>query len=362
MRHLSVPSHETERWLALCRSNGWLSNTGVVALEEGLRAVPLNASAPEDTAAVWEGNPVVNVEPRSKGPAHWRERLPAELQTLPESVWPSAYEIQGDVLMVKVESPTAPHEKAMAQAMLDQLPNVRLVCADDGVEGAFRVRQLRPLLSRDGSDSARTQIKEHGVSMWVDPSKVYFSARLSTQRHQTLEALRRFRSVLNRPLVLADPYAGVGPSLPLLLAEPALLQGYLAGDLNPDAVDLLAMNIARWTAELDAFEPAVIVCDNALNWAERPDLVGKADVLLVNLPHDSLDHLPHLMPLFRKADRSLLRGWAIVERDTLEACAAQIRDAVKRSNGRCEAVSVEEIKGFSSTRCFVVFQTTIAWD
>ena len=335
-----MPSHETERWLALCRSNGWLSNTGVVALDEGLRAVPLNASAPEDSATVWEGNPVVNVEPRSKGPAHWRERLPAELQTLPESVWPSAYEIQGDVLMVKVESPTAPHEKAMAQAMLDQLPNVRLVCADDGVEGAFRVRQLRPLLSRDGTDSARTQIKEHGVSMWVDPGKVYFSARLSTQRHQTLEALRRFRGVLNRPLVLADPYAGVGPSLPLLLAEPALLQGYLAGDLNPDAVDLLAMN----------------------NWAERPDLVGKADVLLVNLPHDSLDHLPHLMPLFRKADRSLLRGWAIVERDTLEACAAQIRDAVKRSNGRCEAVSVEEIKGFSSTRCFVVFQTTIAWD
>ena len=362
MRHLSVPSHETERWLAFCRSNGWLAPTGVVPLESDHRGVPLTQSAPADDDEVWEGMQVVDTEPRSKGPTHWRERLPVELHHLPESLWPSAYEIQGDVLMVKVEPDVEPHAKVMAQAMLEQLPNVRLVCADAGVEGEFRVRQLNLLASRDGSVSTRTQIREHGVSIWVDPGSVYFSARLSTQRLETLKAMQRFRALLNRSLVVADPYAGVGPSLPLLLAEPGLLQGFLAGDLNPDAVDLLALNIADWTAPTTEFEPKVVFCEDALKWSERPELVGVADVLLVNLPHDSLDHLPSLLPLLRKQNRSLLRGWAIVERARLASTENRVESIVQEANGRCEEVLVEEVKGFSSTRCFVVFQATIAWD
>ena len=362
MRHLSVPSHETERWLAFCRAKGWLDGTGVVALEGERRGLPLTEAAPSDAADVWQGNAVVDVEPRAKGPAHWRERLPQELHHLPSTFWPSAYEIQGDVLMVKVEPEVEPHETAMARAMLEQLPNVRLVCADDGVEGEFRVRQLRPLLSSDGSMSTRTQIREHGVSIWVDPSKVYFSARLSTQRLETLEAMKRFRKSLGRRLVVADPYAGVGPSLPLLLAEPDLVQGYLVGDLNPEAVGLLSLNLDHWVRGASVFAPATVVCEDALNWNQRPEFLGSADVLLVNLPHNSLDHLSGLMPLFRQLDRSLLRGWAIVERTLLSACPQRIHDAVSEANGRCEDVSVEEIKGFSSTRCFVVFQTTIAWD
>ena len=362
MRHLSVPSHETERWLAFCRSNGWLAPTGVVPLESDHRGVPLTQSAPADADEVWEGMQVVDTEPRSKGPTHWRERLPVELHHLPESFWPSAYEIQGDVLMVKVEPDVEPHAKAMAQAMLEQLPNVRLVCADAGVEGEFRVRQLNLLASRDGSVSTRTQIREHGVSIWVDPGSVYFSARLSTQRLETLKAMQRFRALLNRPLVVADPYAGVGPSLPLLFAEPDLLQGYLAGDLNPDAVELLGLNIADWTVTATGFEPEVVLCEDALKWSQRAELLGLADVLLVNLPHDSLDHLPSLLPLLRKQNRSLVRGWAIVERARLPSTEKRLQSIVQEANGRCEEALVEEVKGFSSTRCFVVFQATIAWD
>ena len=49
----------------------------------------------------------VEVEPLTKGPTHWKERLPEPLRTLPDSLWPTAYEIQGDVLTVKLEAPRA---------------------------------------------------------------------------------------------------------------------------------------------------------------------------------------------------------------------------------------------------------------
>jgi tRNA G37 N-methylase Trm5 len=362
MRHLSVPSHETQRWLTLCRGRGWLADSGVVALDDDQRALPLNPHAPDERDAVWEGHAHVVVEPTVKGPQRWQDRLPEELRQLPDDLWPSAYELQGDVLMVKVEPAVHPYESAMASAMLEQLPNVRLVCADEGVEGEFRVRQLRPLGSRDGSTSTRTQIKEHGTSIWVDPNEVYFSSRLSTQRHQTLETLKAFRQTMGRPLVVADPYAGVGPSLPLLLAADDLLGGFLVGDLNPKAVDLLAENLRGWIKIPSRFSPSAVVCTDALAWKDDAELCGQADVLLVNLPHNSLEHLPGLFPILRRDGFSLVRGWAIVDRTALGEQREALKATVEVAGGRCTTLVFEEIKGFSSTRCFVVFEVTVAWD
>ena len=44
----------------------------------------------------------------------------------------------------------------------------------------------------------------------------------------------------------------------------------------------------------------------------RPELIGTADVLLVNLPHESIDHLPDILPLLSGYE-SLVCGWSIQE-------------------------------------------------
>ena len=363
MRHLSVPSDQTQVWLERCRTEGWLASTGVLALNSGRRGIPLNEDAPEPGDPCWEGWPVVDVEPLTKGPTHWKERLPPALQQLPDDTWPSAYEIQGDVLMVKLEEAALAHKEAVGQAMLDQLSSVRLVCADKGVRGDFRVRELEPLAWRGAEPSTQTEIREHGHRILVDPSQVYFSSRLSTQRMETLQQLRAFSNQLRQPLVVADPYAGAGPAFPLLLAEEGLLSGFLAGDLNPSAVELLEANLERWTMKRDAtLAPAEVVCEDARAWKNQDRLCGRAHALLVNLPHDSFEHLPDLFPLFDRTNTSLLRGWAIVERDSLPGRADQLNRLVASVGGTASETRVSEIKGFSTTRCFVVFQTTITWD
>jgi tRNA G37 N-methylase Trm5 len=362
MRHLSVPSHETQAWLDLCRQHGWLAESGVVVLSDDRRGVPLNDAAPPAEADVWSGHPCVEVEPKTSGPARWQERLPPVLQALPESLWPAAFEIQGDVLIVKVEPEVQPHEEGMANAMLAHMPNVRLVCADEGVEGDFRIRQLRLLATKDGSTTTQTRVKENGATVWVDPSQVYFSARLSTQRQETLTSMQAFRKLVGHPLVVADPYAGVGPAFPLLLNEPDLMAGYLAGDLNPAAVELLERNMTEWTSSLEAYVPSTIVCLDAREWQHQPSLVGQAHALLVNLPHDSFTHLPDLLPILRRDEPSLVRGWAIVERSDLELHEQRLKQAVIEAGGQATNTSVNEVKGFSSTRCFVVFQTSITWE
>ena len=363
MRHLSVPSDQTQAWLERCKAEGWLAPTGVMVLENGRRAVPLNEDAPEANDPCWTGLNVVELEPMSKGPAHWKERLPPALQQLPSGMLPSAYEIQGDVLMVKLEEAAMAHKATVGQAILDQHASVRLVCADMGVKGDFRVRSLEPLAMRGDDATTQTEIREHGHRILVDPGKVYFSSRLSTQRMETLREFQTFSSQLGRPLVVADPYAGAGPAFPLLLAEDGLLAGYLAGDLNPSAVELLEANLQRWTSKRETvLLPAEVVCMDARAWKDKPTLCGRAQAVLVNLPHDSFEHLPDLFPLFDRSCSSLLRGWAIVERDSLEGRVDRLNQLVHLAGGAASATRVSEIKGFSTTRCFVVFQTTIAWN
>ena len=273
MFHLSVPSAQTQQWLVFCRENGYLfSQAGILDLGEGQRGIPLLDSAPPQGSECWQGNSIVEAEGRVKGPTHWSERLPGDLQKLE---WPNSYEIQGDLLIVKLEEELIPHEKAMAEAMLTQLPNIRLVCADEGVKGEFRVRDLRPILARDDNMSTMTRIRENGYSLWVDPAQVYFSIRLSNERIGTLEAGKKLANELDRPIVVADPYAGVGPSIAALLSQEGLLSGCYAGDLNPAAHELLEKNISG-----EGLEPFILRCADATKWSERE----VADLLLVNPP------------------------------------------------------------------------------
>ena len=362
MRHLSVPRDQTQVWLERCKANGWLGDTGVLPLSDGRRGVPLNEDAPFDEDPCWEGLTTIDVPPKAQSPKHWRERLPSDLQKLPDSFWPSSYEVQGDVLLVKVEDDVLPHAEAMARAMIEQMPSVRIVCADEGVSGDFRVRDLRTLASRDGSQHTATTVREHEFIIHVDPSEIYYSARLSKQRLNTYEVLQAFRERLDHPLIVADPYAGVGPVFPLLLNHEGLVSGYIAGDLNPKAVNLLKTNLASWTRKsTSSLSPSTVVCKDARAWKEDAELRGKANVVLVNLPHDSFEHLPDLFPLFNPSGLGLVRGWAIVERTSLNGLVAKLETMVVAAGGTPSDTLVSEVKGFSTTRCFVVFQSIITW-
>ena len=80
MRHLSVPSAQTQHWLERCRSEKWLAeHTGVSTLDDGNKAIPLNDSAPADGDAVWLSLAMIELEAKGKTPSHWTEHLDPEL-------------------------------------------------------------------------------------------------------------------------------------------------------------------------------------------------------------------------------------------------------------------------------------------
>ena len=349
MRHLVVPNREVEAVLGHVRARGWGSvSHRVFSSEDGLsRLIPLDVGAPLELPTALEYAIVMHEGvPDEKIETDWLALLASEVDevTIEEmgDAWPSNHEFVGDMMIVRIDDQVAQFTDSIARAKLGAHPHIRLLLADDGVEGEFRIRQLKPIGARLADRilagpslefappellTTEVAVKESGRVIQCDPTKAYFSTKLQTERLETLALAKELREELGRPLRIADPFCGVGPALATLLAEPNLVSDLLATDLNPDAVKLLMTNLSKWdrrpypkgAIELQqVHENRLVGLANALTLSEDQKIAGKWDLVLVNLPHRTIEFLPEIIPLLDRTSPSMIRGRAIVEESEIE--------------------------------------------
>jgi tRNA (guanine37-N1)-methyltransferase len=363
MRHLRVPSAQTAHWIQRCKEHGWYAvGFGVQSLE-GDRLIPLANSAPPQGDAVWQDYVLLDREATEKRIQHWTAHLEPLIQQKYGEEFPQSFEILGDVLLVKIPETMESIATEIAEAMLKQYPNVRIVCHDEGVTGDFRVRNLNMIQSRDTSLSTQTYVKEHGHRIEVDPSVAYYSARLSEQRKKTFESIQTLASKIGRPLRIVDAYAGVGPAMAYLYTDDKLTEIVHVNDLNPETIPLLERNMGRFENKRKTPGVYTISCLDARRLAiEQPQLNGTSDVLLVNLPHDGLDHLRELAPLLNP-QYALVCGWTIQEKEASKAVETEISNQFESTGYAVQSCIIESVKGFSASKsmfryeCVLVSQT-----
>ena len=320
MRHLRVPRRETSLWRDKLASNGWLAEGhGIHKLEE-FTGIPLSEGAPSKIDEL----EMIELEPLTSGPKHWTERISEDIPVALRELLPMSHDQIGDVIIVKIPDELEPYSKSIGEAMIAQHPSARIVCADNGVKGNFRVRDLT-VLAADETESTRTRVREHGNVFWTDPGLVYYSPRLANERLETIECARNLSQKLGRRISVCDPYAGVGPALVPLTKLPEIVDEIYASDLNPHAAELLQLNLPNQHTR----------CADALTLsAELPEC---CDLLLVNLPHDCIEHIPHLLGLLKKGQEVAIRGWAIIPAESLQDAEAEIRNHLSKS----EVLSLE---------------------
>ena len=317
MLHLSVPSQDTQRVLLQLKAESALPEGARVRTDptdSGRRLIPFIENPSQTISAEY---PVIDLDvdppPARTYRDHLNDLLPTDVVESTE--WPTRHEFVGDLILIKLDDNQRQYGPTIGQALLLQHPRSRAVFEDRGVTGTFRVRDLDLLAVRKGQGATtRTRIVESGHHLWTDPSTVYYSSRLSHEREGTLESAKKLSGELGRPLAICDPYAGVGPSLLPLISEPDLVAELFAGDLNPDAVEFLHENINHSSATIE--------CTDARLLKERPEMCNKYDLLLVNIPHDTLEHLPELLPLVRP--NGIVRGWAVIEDSDFDNAQKQL--------------------------------------
>jgi tRNA (guanine37-N1)-methyltransferase len=182
-----------------------------------------------------------------------------------------SFEIIGDIAVINDLAGRDSEESV--RAIEDNHPFVETVLLkEEGLSGEFRVGEYRKLQG----DKTETVHTEHGCLFKVDPTRVYYSERYSTERERVVAQIEDGEDVLVM-------FAGVGP-FAIMAARNANPGRVVAVEKNPDAYEYLEENIEMNDVEetVEAYEGDV---DDIV-----PDL-GEFDRIIMPLPGSADEYL-----------------------------------------------------------------------
>ncbi|MBR9682542.1 MAG: methyltransferase [Candidatus Aenigmarchaeota archaeon] len=164
------------------------------------------------------------------------------------------------------------NEKQVAQDIMKQHKNVKSVLKKkSGRTGVYRIYSLKLVA---GSRDTEVIHKEHGCFLKLDPKKVYFSPRESTERKRIAEKVKPKDSVLVM-------FSGIGPYA-ITIAKKHPKANIVAIEINLDAVIYAEKNI-----KLNKIKNIKNYC-----WDVREArYLGKFDRIIMPLPETAIEFL-----------------------------------------------------------------------
>lgn len=183
-----------------------------------------------------------------------------------------SFDTIGDIIILEIPPELEDKKKIIGQAVLEFTKRKSVYCKKSKVQGVTRTRKLEFLA---GIDELETIHKEFGIRFKLNPSTVYFSPRLATERSRVVNEVQPGE-------IIIDFFAGVG-SFPVSIAhvKDAKIYGV---DINPEAIMYMKENI-----KLNKLVGEVIPIEGDIN--EVIDELPLADRIIMNLPGTSKDFL-----------------------------------------------------------------------
>lgn len=277
---LKVPKEQGEVAIALTAKLELMDKSLCISRDNKYLFLPLNRQ-PEESELANLKMPMPSLEIMSsdfeekKQPS---ETLAQALQgILPPDLLsevPQAFDTVGDIIIMDIPQLLKPHQNIIGEAILQTHRNIKTVLGKAGdISGVFRIRDYTFIA---GENKTCTVHREFGCTYYVDVGKAYFSPRLS---HEHM----RVASVVKAGEVVVDLFAGVGP-FSVLIGKQFVEAKVYAVDLNPEAVDLLKVNVRVNRVDNRVFP----FCADAREIA-KGKLKGIADRVIMNLPETAID-------------------------------------------------------------------------
>ena len=246
------------------------------------------------------------------------DKLPQELL----SSVPQAFDIIGDIVVIDITSQLKPYQKTIGEAIMQTQKNVTTVLAKaSDISGVFRVRDYDYIA---GEHKTQTIHREFGCQYHIDIAKAYFSPRLSHEHERV--ALQ-----VQDEEVVADLFAGVGPFSVLIGKRNPTVKIY-AVDLNPDAVELLKVNV-----QINKIEDRVFPILGDAREITRTNLKGKADRVIMNLPETAIDFVDAGCQAIKRQG-GVIHFYAFIRSpDSTENLANRFTEKVEKTGRKVEA-------------------------
>lgn len=279
---LTVPRKRGEEAIRTLSKMKLLNHGLKVASDDRLH-IPLNRLPSDDEhkalinelpeAILGEGD----FAPRERRPNSLLEALGDKLPPHLLASLPRSMDLIGSVAIIEIPPELEASKKLIGEAVLQIHKNVHIVLAKVGpVTGENRVRDYEAIA---GSGSTETIYREYGCIYLLDPTKVYFSPRLSQERMRVAQSVSDGETVL-------DMFAGVGP-FSILIAKTKRNVSIHAADINPEAIKYLRRNII-----LNRVEERVTPFLGDVREMLATSLVGRFDRAIMNLPERAAEFVP----------------------------------------------------------------------
>lgn len=153
-----------------------------------------------------------------------------------------SFEIIGEIAIVEIPEERR-DERSIARDIMRNHPRVRTVLRKTGErEGTLRLRRFKTIIG----SVTETIHKEHGCMFVLDPTKVFFSPRESTERERITNMVKKKEDVMVF-------FSGVGPYC-VIIAKKAGVRSVHGIEMNPDA-HMYAVENARINKVGDIFVP-----------------------------------------------------------------------------------------------------------
>ncbi|TDA29710.1 MAG: class I SAM-dependent methyltransferase family protein [Archaeoglobi archaeon] len=187
-----------------------------------------------------------------------------------------SFEIIGDIAIVEIPEELVSKKEIIVQAILQRHRHLKTILRKVGeVNGIYRVARYEIVYG----GKTETIAREHGCRFIVDPTRVYYSSKLATERARIAGLVKEGERVLVM-------FAGVGPYAIVIakLAKPSEVIGI---ELNSAAVEYFRKNVKLNKAE------NVRIYEGDVNEIV-PRLEGEFDRILMPAPY-SAENFVHLL-------------------------------------------------------------------
>ncbi len=276
------------------------------------------------------------VRSRDRGSYLERVKVPPEVR----ASLPQGFDQIGDLAVLTFDHRNQRYEAEVADAILATYQGVRVVAADEGVQGDLRVRSLRKLA---GQGELRTLHKEFGIAIEVDLSRAFFTPRLAGERRRVALMVAPYEHVL-------DAFAGVGPiSLHIAKLQPTVRVD--AVDLNPAAVALLRENAKRnKLTNITAHEGDF----HAFAGAQKPASYSR---VVMNLPHRAKEFLPDALRLVARG--GMVHLYEVLPLDRVLPEQGALRAIGESAGVQLTILRARPVKTYSPTDLYIVFDLRV---
>jgi tRNA (guanine37-N1)-methyltransferase len=340
---IKVPKTQGEKTITLTHKLGLIDKSLGIQRDEKYLLIPL-CRQPEENELLALKNQVPEIQVTTstfmgkKAPAETfvqalQKCLPSDLlSSLPHSL-----DVIGDIAIIDIPPELKPHENLIGQAILKTHKNIRTVLAKaSDISGVYRIRDYTFIA---GEHKTQTIHREHGCQYHVDVAKAYFSPRLSHEHQRVALLVQGGETVV-------DLFAGVGP-FSVLIGKTNPDAKVYAVDLNPDAIELLKVNV-----RVNRVEDRVYPVLGDARQLAHGKLKGVADRVIMNLPETAIEFTDAACQTL-KPSGGIIHFYGFVRQpDSVEDLKVRFSTAVEASGRRVEAffcaTSVRETAPFEA--------------